>query len=100
MAGRCLVGFWGQYRLCDAGIVEHSDPCISVFTGYIAASPGSLKAVPIEDMEVVGESRGYAWSQFDAMEAYLNASGEEQETVYAMQPVGFKYSAPNIGITD
>ncbi|KAJ6188712.1 hypothetical protein N7519_003620 [Penicillium mononematosum] len=31
-------------------------------------SPGSLEAVPIEDMEV----RGYAWSQFDAVEACLD----------------------------
>jgi hypothetical protein len=44
--------------------------------------------------------RGYAWSQFDAVEAYLNASREEQETVYVMQPVGAEYSAFNIGTTD
>ncbi|KAJ9481045.1 hypothetical protein VN97_g12463 [Penicillium thymicola] len=42
--------------------------------------------------------RAYKWRQFDAVAAYLNASREDQETVYVMQPVGFEYSEPDIGI--
>lgn len=42
--------------------------------------------------------RGYKWRQFDAIAAYLNASRKDHEVVYVIQPVGFEYSEPDIGI--
>ena len=42
--------------------------------------------------------RDYKWKQFDAVAAYLNASRDDQETVYTFQPLGFEYHEPDIGI--
>lgn len=41
--------------------------------------------------------RNYKWRQFDAVAACLNASREDHDIVYVIQPLGFEYEEPDIG---
>ncbi|OQE65453.1 hypothetical protein PENNAL_c0208G09362 [Penicillium nalgiovense] len=84
-----VYGFKARWVVCGNFQMKKED---SVF--YAPVVQNTL----VKIVFTIIAQRGYKWRQFDAIAAYLNASRQDHEIVYAIQPLGFEYQEPDIGI--